>query len=54
MSSVPKQRTVPSIALDLDGTHIPEGVTVFKIRNGGNYDFESKKWLFSKMTGRMI
>lgn len=34
--------------------HIPEGVTVFKIRNGGNYDFESKKWLFSKMTGRMI
>jgi hypothetical protein len=34
--------------------HIPEGVTVLKIRNGGNYDFESRKWLFSDQTGRMI
>ncbi len=35
-------------------TPIPEGVTVFKIRNGGNYDFNSSKWLFSKHTGRMV
>ena len=34
--------------------HIPEGVTVFKIRNGGNYDFEARKWLFSEQTGKMI
>jgi hypothetical protein len=34
--------------------HIPEGVTVLKIRNGGNYDFEARKWLFSDVTGRMI
>ena len=34
--------------------HVPEGVTVMKIRNGGNYDFESRKWLFSEQTGKMI
>jgi hypothetical protein len=34
--------------------HIPEGVTVLKIRNGGNYDFEARKWLYSDVTGRMI
>jgi hypothetical protein len=34
--------------------HIPEGVTVLKIRNGGNYDFEDRKWLFSNRTGRLI
>jgi hypothetical protein len=34
--------------------HIPEGVTVLKIRNGGNYDFEARKWLFSDVTGREI
>ena len=34
--------------------HVPESVHVFKIRNGGNYDFESGQWLFSKRTGRLI
>jgi len=34
--------------------HIPEGVAVLKIRNGGNYDFDARKWLFSDQTGRMI
>lgn len=34
--------------------HIPAGITVLKIRNGGNYDFESRQWLFSEITGRMI
>jgi hypothetical protein len=34
--------------------HIPEGVTVLKIRNGGNYDFEERKWLFSETTGKQI
>ncbi len=34
--------------------YVPEGVTVLKVRNGGNYDFESRKWLFSEQTGKMI
>ena len=34
--------------------NIPENVTVLKIRNGGNFDFDSRKWLFSEETGRMI
>lgn len=34
--------------------HIPGNVTVFKIRNGGNYDFEKRKWLFSESTGRKV
>lgn len=34
--------------------HVPENVTVLKIRNGGNYDFEERKWLFSDVTGKMI
>jgi hypothetical protein len=34
--------------------HVPEGVTVLKVRNGGNYDYEQKKWLFSEQTGKMI
>lgn len=24
---------------------VPEGTTVFKIRNGGNFDFAARKWL---------
>ena len=34
--------------------HIPENVVVFKIRNGGNFDYESKRWLYSNATGRQI
>lgn len=33
-------------------THIPEDVTVFKVRNSGNY--ENGKWLYSKYTGTNI
>jgi len=33
---------------------IPENVTVFKIRNGGNFDFEDRKWLYSAKTGKEI
>ena len=34
--------------------HIPESVIVLKIRNGGNFDFNTKQWLFSQITGREI
>jgi hypothetical protein len=34
--------------------HIPESVNVFKIRNGGNFDFDQKKWLYSEQTGRTL
>lgn len=33
-------------------THIPENVTVLKVRNGGN--FEDGKWLYSKGTGKIV
>ena len=33
---------------------ISEDVDVFKIRNGGNFDFEDKLWLFSDKTGRKV
>lgn len=33
-------------------THIPENVTVLKVRNGGN--FEDGKWLYSKGTGKVV
>jgi hypothetical protein len=33
---------------------IPPTVSVMLVRNGGNYDFDSKKWLFSKHTGRLV
>ncbi len=29
-------------------------VDVFKIRNGGNFDYDRKLWLFSEKTGRML
>lgn len=31
--------------------NIPEDVTIFKIRNGGNFDFKKQKWLYSSLTG---
>lgn len=34
--------------------NIPEDVQVLLVRNGGNYDFETKHWLFSEKTGRMV
>ena len=33
---------------------IPPTVNVMLVRNGGNYDFEAKKWLFSRGTGRIV
>jgi uncharacterized HAD superfamily protein len=35
-------------------THIPEGVTVFKPRNDGNFCFDTKRWLYSEHTGRKV
>jgi hypothetical protein len=34
--------------------HIPEGVAVMKVRNGGNFDYSLGKWLYSKQTGREL
>jgi hypothetical protein len=33
---------------------LPFPITVLKIHNGGNFDFEAKTWLFGDVTGRMI
>lgn len=33
---------------------IPPNVNVMLVRNGGNYDFDTKQWLFSERTGRLI
>lgn len=33
---------------------LPETITVFKIREPGNFDFAEKKWIGSKMTTKMI
>lgn len=34
--------------------NVPEGVHVFLYRNGGNYDFDDRLWLFSGRTARLI
>ena len=34
--------------------HIAPECKVFKIRNEGNFDFESKRWLYSKSTWEQI
>jgi len=33
---------------------LPESVTVFKIREAMNFDYENHKWLYSNRTGRNI
>ena len=33
---------------------VAEAVTVFKIRNGGNFDHAGRQWLYSKRTGREL
>jgi len=33
---------------------LPESVTVFKIREQGNFDYEQQKWLYNNKTGRNI
>ena len=34
--------------------HIPEGVHVMLFRNEGNYDFEDRRWILSKETGKLL
>lgn len=34
--------------------HVPEGVVVLKIRNGGNFDYDTTKWLYSAQTGEQV
>lgn len=34
--------------------HIPDNVTVMKMRNGGNFDPDTRQWLYSTATGRQI
>jgi uncharacterized HAD superfamily protein len=34
--------------------NIPEEVTVLKMRNGGNFDYDDKKWLYSDKTGKEL
>ena len=34
--------------------NMPEGVTVLKIRNGGNFDFDTRRWLYSDQTGERV
>ena len=34
--------------------NVPPNVTVLLFRNEGNFDFESKLWMFSEQTGRMV
>ena len=34
--------------------NIPEGVHVMLYRNGGNFDFDDKLWLFSDRTAKMV
>ena len=33
---------------------VPEGVDVFLFRNGGNYNYSAKKWMFSQRTGQIV
>ena len=33
---------------------IPHQVNVMKVRNGGNFDFDQKLWLYSEKTGRLV
>jgi hypothetical protein len=34
--------------------HIPESVNVLLFRNGGNFDFDDQKWMFSDKTGKLV
>lgn len=34
--------------------HVAPGVTVMKVRNEGNFDFDEKRWLYSRHTGKAI
>lgn len=34
--------------------NVPENVSVCLFRNGGNFDFEDQRWLFSKHTAKIL
>ena len=34
--------------------NVPAGVTVLKLRNGGNFDFDSRRYLYSDRTGENL
>lgn len=34
--------------------HVREQCNVMLFRNGGNFDYEDKKWLFSENTGKLV
>lgn len=34
--------------------HLPPGVVAMKVRNGGNFDFDGKRFLYTSRTGRAI
>ena len=34
--------------------YVPENVIVMKIRNGGNFDFDTQQWLYSAATSQQI
>jgi hypothetical protein len=34
--------------------HVPADVAVFKVRNGGNFCFDTQNWLYSRRTGRQL
>lgn len=34
--------------------NIPEDRNIFLVRNGGNFDFEDKKWMMSNDTGKIL
>ena len=33
---------------------IPDTVSVLKVRNGGNFDEETRRWLYSEQTGQLV
>ena len=53
-SSIIKEYGIKYYIDDMDECliNMPEDVTVFKIRNGGNFD--NGKWLYSNITGRQL
>lgn len=34
--------------------HVPETVNVMLVRNGGNFDFDDQKWMFSHNTAKLL
>lgn len=34
--------------------NIPESTNVMLVRNGGNFDFDDRQWMFSENTGKLV